>query len=71
MNSKLKGTLCGVGAAVSYGMNPLGVLPLYADGINTNSVLFYRYGLAVVIMALFMNLNAAWHFIRAFIVDFV
>lgn len=54
MNSKLKGTLCGVGAAVSYGMNPLGVLPLYADGINTNSVLFYRYGLAVVIMALFM-----------------
>ena len=54
MNSKLKGTLCGVGAAVSYGMNPLGVLTLYADGINTNSVLFYRYGLAVVIMALFM-----------------
>ena len=43
-----------MGAAVSYGMNPLGVLPLYADGINTNSVLFYRYGLAVVIMALFM-----------------
>ena len=30
------------------------MLPLYADGINTNSVLFYRYGLAVVIMALFM-----------------
>lgn len=54
MNSKLKGTLCGVGAAVSYGMNPLGALPLYADGINTNSVLFYRYGLAMVLLALYM-----------------
>lgn len=54
MNSRLKGTICGVGAAVSYGMNPLGVLPLYADGINTNTVLFYRYGLALVFLALFM-----------------
>ena len=54
MNLKLKGTLCGIGAAVSYGMNPLGALPLYADGINTNSVLLYRYGLAAVILAVFM-----------------
>ena len=54
MNLKLKGTLCGIGAAVSYGMNPLGASPLYADGINTNSVLLYRYGLAAVILAVFM-----------------
>lgn len=54
MNSKLKGTLCGVGAAVSYGMNPLGALPLYADGINTSTVLFYRYGLATALLAIFM-----------------
>lgn len=54
MNSRLKGVLCGVGAAVSYGMNPLGALPLYSDGINTNSVLFYRYGLAVLLLGLFM-----------------
>lgn len=54
MNSRVKGTLCGVGAAVSYGMNPLGALPMYADGINTNTVLFYRYGLAVVMLAVFM-----------------
>lgn len=54
MNSRLKGILCGVGAAVSYGMNPLGVLPLYADGINTTTVLFYRYGLAVILLGLFM-----------------
>lgn len=54
MNSKLKGTLCSVGAAVSYGLNPLGALPLYSQGINTNTVLFFRYGLAVVLLALFM-----------------
>ena len=46
--------MCGVGAAVSYGMNPLGALPLYADGINTTTVLFYRYGLAVILLGLFM-----------------
>lgn len=54
MNSKLKGTLCSIGAAVSYGLNPLGALPLYSQGINTNTVLFFRYGLAVVLLALFM-----------------
>lgn len=57
MDSRLKGILCGIGAAVSYGMNPLGALPLYADGINTNTVLFYRYGLAVIFLALFMLAN--------------
>lgn len=54
MNSKLKGTLCGIGAAVSYGLNPLGALPLYADGVNTNTVLFFRYSLAVILLAAFM-----------------
>lgn len=54
MNPKVKGTLCGIGAAVSYGLNPLGALPLYADGVNTNSVLFYRYGLAMMLLAAFM-----------------
>ena len=57
MDSRLKGILCGIGAAVSYGMNPLGALPLYADGINTNTVLFYRYGLAVIFLALFLLAN--------------
>lgn len=57
MNSKLKGTLCGVGAAVSYGTNPLGTLPLYADGINTNTILFGRYGLAVIILGIIMLLQ--------------
>ncbi len=46
--------MCGIGAAVSYGMNPLGALPMYAEGINTNSVLFYRYSLAALALMLFM-----------------
>ena len=57
MSSRLKGVLCGVGAAVSYGMNPLGALPLYSYGINTNSVLFYRYGLAVILLGIFMAMG--------------
>lgn len=51
---KLKGYACGVGAAVSYGLNPLGALPLYAAGANTNTVLFYRYVLAALLLSVFM-----------------
>lgn len=54
MNSKVKGTLCGIFAAISYGTNPLGTLPLYADGINANTVLMGRYGLAALMLACVM-----------------
>lgn len=50
MDARLKGTICGVIAAVSYGTNPLGALFLYADGINAHSVLFYRFSLAAVVL---------------------
>ena len=52
--NKVKGLLCGIVAAITYGMNPLGALNLYTDGINADTVLFYRYGLAVVIIAILM-----------------
>ncbi len=39
-------------AAVCYGTNPLGALPLYEEGVNTASVLFYRFSLAVVMLGL-------------------
>ena len=52
--NKVKGIICGIVAAITYGMNPLGALNLYAEGINPNSVLFYRYFLAVVILAVIM-----------------
>jgi len=47
---KFKGISCGVLAAVCYGTNPLGALPLYEEGVNTSSVLFYRFSFAVVIL---------------------
>lgn len=53
-NRKLIGTLAGITAAVCYGTNPLGALKLYAEGMQTNSVLFYRFGLAWVIIAIVM-----------------
>ena len=51
---KLIGTLCAIGAAVCYGTNPLGALNLYSEGMNTPSVLFYRFGLAWIIIAVVM-----------------
>lgn len=54
MTPKIKGSICGILAAISYGTNPLGALNLYADGMNANSVIFYRYGLATAILAAIM-----------------
>ncbi len=51
MNSKIKGYLLGAAAAASYGLNPTFALPLYADGMNPDSVLLLRYGFAMVIVA--------------------
>lgn len=53
-SKKLIGTLCAIGAAVCYGTNPLGALNLYAEGMNTPSVLFYRFGLAWLIVSVVM-----------------
>lgn len=50
MNNKFQGTLYAIIAAISYGMNPLGALFLYQEGVNTFSVLFYRFFLAAMIL---------------------
>lgn len=50
MNTKLKGYLLGFIAAATYGMNPLFCLPLYADGIDPDSVLFFRYLFSIPIL---------------------
>lgn len=55
MNSNTKGILNGIIASTSYGMNPLFGLPLYALGIGVNSVLFYRYFLAVIIYFIWLK----------------
>lgn len=51
---KFKGIAAGCLAAIFYGTNPLGTLPLYADGITSGNVLFYRYGISVVIFAVWL-----------------
>ena len=43
MSRKIKGYTLGAIAAASYGTNPLFTLPLYAEGISPDSVLFFRY----------------------------
>lgn len=52
-NKKFFGTLCGIGAAVCYGTNPLGAR-LYEEGMTPNNVLLWRFGLAWIIIALVM-----------------
>lgn len=55
LNAKTKGLVCGAIAAATYGMNPLFTLPLYAEGMGADSVLFYRYGLAVLLLGLLLK----------------
>lgn len=54
MKPSIKGSICGILAAISYGTNPLGALNLYADGLNATSVIFYRYCFATAILAVIM-----------------
>lgn len=56
-NTTLKGFVYGAVAAASYGLNPLFTLPLYEVGVSADSVLFYRYGLAVVMLGILMKIK--------------
>lgn len=49
------GYVNGIIASASYGTNPLFALPLYNLGIGTNSILFYRYFLAVAIYLIWIK----------------
>lgn len=51
VKGKALGYLLGAIAAASYGLNPTFALPLYADGMNPDSVLLFRYGLAIPMVA--------------------
>lgn len=52
--NKVKGLAFGVIAAAAYGLNPLFAVPLYGAGMGVDSVLFYRYVFAVVMLGLLM-----------------
>ncbi|MBR1769610.1 MAG: EamA family transporter [Bacteroidales bacterium] len=55
MNKKIKGCLAGIIAAVAYGTNPLGALFLYQEGLNTPSVIFYRFVFAVTLLFIILK----------------
>lgn len=54
---QLKGVFFGCAAAVCYGTNPLGALFLYREGLSPESVLCYRFSIAIILLALLMVLN--------------
>lgn len=55
MSEKTKGYLLGAIAAATYGMNPLFAIPLYGDGMDTASVLFFRYLFAVPLLGIMLK----------------
>jgi len=57
LSGKTKGYFIGAVAAATYGTNPLFALPLYSDGMNPDSVLFFRYMLAIPIMGMMLLLR--------------
>ena len=54
MNQLSKNTLIGYPAGIitgiTYGLNPLFGMPLMNKGVEVNSILFFRYGIAVLIL---------------------
>lgn len=55
MNAKVKGYTLGAIAAATYGMNPLFALPLYKEGMDPDSVLFFRYLFAIPILGIMLK----------------
>lgn len=55
------GILNGAFASISYGTNPLFALPLYMNGIGVNSVLFYRYAIAVILYGVWLKFRKKVH----------
>lgn len=57
INIKVKGYALAALAAATYGTNPAFAVPLYGDGMNPVSVLVFRYGLCLPILALMLALR--------------
>ena len=54
-HSKIRwGYLAGIISGITYGMNPLFGVPVINKGLDVNSLLFYRYGVATLLMLAYM-----------------
>lgn len=51
---KFKGYLLAAIAAAAYGTNPAFAIPLYETGMNPNTVLLFRYGIGIPILAILL-----------------
>lgn len=47
----------GIITGISYGLNPLFAMPLIKDEVSTESILFFRYGFAVLMLGAFLLLR--------------
>ena len=54
MSTKFKGFIYGVGTAVTFGLIPLFTLPLMREGMQSDSILFYRFLVSTVALGLMM-----------------
>lgn len=50
------GYIAGIVSGITYGMNPLFGVPVINKGLDVNSLLFYRYGVATLLI---FTLNVA------------
>lgn len=57
MSKSLRGFTLGVISAMCYGLNPLFAIPLYADGMEVDSVLFFRFLFSALLIAVIMSFN--------------
>ena len=44
----------GIITGITYGLNPLFGMPLMSKGVSIESILFFRYGIAVALLGLFL-----------------
>lgn len=57
MSAKIRGYILGIAAAATYGMNPLFAIPLYKDGMSPESVLLFRYVIALPAILILLKMR--------------
>lgn len=55
--NSIVGYSAGIITGITYGLNPLFGIPLMNDGASIDSILFFRYGFSVVLLAAFLILS--------------
>lgn len=53
----LIGYPAGIITGITYGLNPLFDMPLMQQGASVESILFFRYGIAVLLLGAFLGLG--------------